>query len=600
MFIRTMLLFVGFGFLFGCAIAPKKPVGVALGDYAYTKQYISWLIEKEVKKQDVTGVSIALVDDQKVVWAQGFGYADKANNIPATADTVYRLGSISKVLTATAAMQLAERGKIDIDKPLKTYLPEFSIKTRFPDTAPITPRNIMTHHSGLPANLIKGMWTKDPEPFIRVVDEIKNDYVAYPPNYVFAYSNLGVTLLGAMIERVSGEDYSAYMNHRLLQPMGMIHSSFTAKPDVPLMSKAYSKGKEVEEMPLRDVPAGGLNSSVIDMSRFMEMIFAEGKSGENQIIRPETLTEMLTPKNLDVPLDLNFRIGLGWMLGGLGGIDIQNAGPVAHHNGGTFNFMSQMIVLPKHKLGVIVLSNSASGARVVSEVATKALKLALEAKTGIKQPKEKKPAIDPTPLSPKTLQTYVGDYATMVGLVKVSDKSSQLRAEAMGKTFQLEHRSDGQFGLKYKLLGLIPISLGDLGNIGFSRATIEGRDVLIGSENNQSMLIGEKIKPVPIPQSWLNRVGEYTIIDRGDNPMVPDKISLRYEDSLLVFESFYADNPKMPSRTAIYPVSDNEAVIAGLGSGMGETIWVIPAGNEEIGLFSGLELKKQNEAPAYP
>ena len=142
-----------------------KPEATALGDYEYTKQYMSWLIKKEMKRNNITGLSIALVDGQKVVWSAGFGYADKVNNIPATSQTVYGAGSISKLFTATATMQLAEQGKIDIDKPLQTCLPRFSIKTRFPDAGPITPRNIMTHHSGLPSDLRKGMWSKKPEPF---------------------------------------------------------------------------------------------------------------------------------------------------------------------------------------------------------------------------------------------------------------------------------------------------------------------------------------------------------------------------------------------------------------------------------------------------
>jgi CubicO group peptidase (beta-lactamase class C family) len=86
------------------------------------------------------GVSIAIVDDQKIVWSQGFGYADVKNNLPATSETVYRIGSISKLFTVMATMQLAEQGKVDIDQPLKKYLPQFSVKTRFPDSGPITLR----------------------------------------------------------------------------------------------------------------------------------------------------------------------------------------------------------------------------------------------------------------------------------------------------------------------------------------------------------------------------------------------------------------------------------------------------------------------------
>ena len=122
-----LLLFV----LAGCAAMPPKPETMARNDYTYTREYISWLVRKEMKKNDVTGLSVALVDDQRVVWAEGFGFADLANQRPATPETIYRVGSISKLFTATAAMQLVEQGKLDIDQPLQRYLQEFSARSRF-------------------------------------------------------------------------------------------------------------------------------------------------------------------------------------------------------------------------------------------------------------------------------------------------------------------------------------------------------------------------------------------------------------------------------------------------------------------------------------
>src|ERR1039457_208923 len=122
----------------GCSAMPIRPESIPRGDYTYARDYISWLARSEMSKHGVTGLSIALVDDQQLVWATGFGFADKAGNVPATAETVYRAGSISKLFTATAVMQLAEQGLLDIDKPLQNYLPEFFIKNRFSDAAPIT------------------------------------------------------------------------------------------------------------------------------------------------------------------------------------------------------------------------------------------------------------------------------------------------------------------------------------------------------------------------------------------------------------------------------------------------------------------------------
>ena len=334
-----------------CAIPPKKPLDTSRGDYTYTKEYMTWMIKHEMDDADVTGLSIALVDDQQVVWAQGFGYADKQADLKATADTVYHLGSIAKVFTATAAMQLADQGKLDIDQPLQKYLPEFSIKSRFGSTANITPRNIMTHHSGLPCNWVRGMSERHPEPFTDVVTAVQNEYVAFPPDYVFSYSNLGVTLLGAAIGKVSGQPYASYMDAHLLRPLAMVHSEFA--PHIP--GKSYNKGREIEAIPLRDLPSGGLNSSANDMSNFMRMVFADGEYEGKRIIQPDTLHEMFKVQNSKVPLDFDFKMGLGWMLSGL---DVPGAGTVASHGGTTLNYHTAMVVLPEHKLGVVVLSNS--------------------------------------------------------------------------------------------------------------------------------------------------------------------------------------------------------------------------------------------------
>src|SRR5262249_48776735 len=169
------------------------------------------VIAYEMRKNDTPGLSIALVDDQRVVWAQGFGYADWELKIPATERTIYRAGSISKLFTDTAALQLAEQGRLNIDAPLQTYLPEFSIRQRVAKAAPITLRDLMTHHAGLPRDVLKGFQTTEPAAFDTLLTELGDEYAAYAPGQCFYYSNVGVTLLGSAIQRVSGEPFTVHM-----------------------------------------------------------------------------------------------------------------------------------------------------------------------------------------------------------------------------------------------------------------------------------------------------------------------------------------------------------------------------------------------------
>jgi CubicO group peptidase (beta-lactamase class C family) len=572
--------------LAGCSLAPTKPASIARGDYTFTKQYISWLIEKEMSSADVTGLSIALVDDQEVVWAQGFGYADKQANIKAAPDTVYHLGSIAKVLTATAAMQLAEQGKLNIDQPLQRYLPEFSIKSRFGDTQGITLRSIMTHHSGLPGNWVRGMSERHPRSFTDQVAAVKNEYVAWPPNYVFSYSNLGVSLLGAAIGRVSGEGYAAYMDAHLLKPLGMTHSEFAAR----IPGKAYNQGREVEAIPLRDLPSGGLNSSASDMARFMQMVFADGSFGGRQIVKPESLFEMFRVQNANVPLDFDFHMGLGWMLSG---VDVPRAGTVASHGGTTLNYHTMMVVLPEYKLGVVVLSNSATAQGMVGDVAAETLKLALEAKRGITQPAPKPVEAGIVPLTEADIRDYSGYFETLIGLVKVENRDGELISELMGHDFELVKHENGEFGVRLKLLGFIPVANREMKEMNLSLHRIEGRDVLALKRDGESMLVGEKLHPAPLPEYLNEYVGEYEIVNKHDGPM-PENIRIVREGDLLVGEFTSSLMPGFLFRAAFLPAAPNELVMAGVGAGKGETLHLYKTRSEVHMSYSGFDLRKKD------
>ena len=577
--------------LAACGGAPPRPDSVARNDYDGIKTYVSQLIRHEMNESQVTGLSIALVDDQRIVWAEGFGYADKERKQPASAQTIYRVGSISKLFTATAAMQLAEQKKLDIDRPLQNYLPEFSIQSRFPPTAAITPRNLMTHHSGLPRDFAKGMFTKNPVPFTQLVQELRSSDAAYPPNQHFSYSNVGVTLLGHAIQNVSGVPFADYIQRSVLQPLGMKDATMEPGPArSELMSKAYRRGELAEELPLRDVPAGGLNTSVVDLSHFLSMVFADGRTGTTQVLRPESVAEMLRPQNTEVPLDLNFHNGLGWMLSTLGSSTIENAGPVAHHAGAMLYFHSQMYALPEHKLGVIVLANSGTARRVVDHVATETLALALEAKSGIKQPKHAKvPAADPA-WPTEQLQPYVGEYTTIAGFARISLDGNRLRADAFGRSFDLVPRSDGQLGVEYSLLGLFHIDLGTLGAIGFSRRSVAGHEVLVARAGSQEMLVGERVRPPADLGRWRQRLGTSVITNAGDDHTFVDGIALIEDHGFLLAELKMTDGPT--SRIPLQIISDNEAVMLGPLADGGGTLRCAQTSDGERCVIAGYTLKR--------
>ena len=581
--------------------APQKKPVIPYKEYTYakTKQNISSLILKKMKKHKIMGLSIALVDDQKIVWAKGFGYADKAKKKPAASETVYRVGSISRLFTGIAVMQLAEQGKIDIDWPLKTYLPEFSIRTRYPDADPITPRSVMTHHSGLPTTFLKGMWTRNPDripglrkSYTELVYKITDEYTTSPPNFIFSYSELGMSLLGHMVEKVSGKDFVSYMDESVLAPIGMTLSSFWSTTSINiLLSKVYKKGKEIRPTFNRDLPAGSLYSNVLDMSRFMMMVFANGRVGERQILRPETMAEMLHPQNSKVPLDFNLRIGLIWMLNRTGR-QLDYAGTAALQGGSLGEFRSMLIILPEHKLGVVVLANSPPISSILY-IAVRALKSALKEKTGLTPPKPKSSPI--VSLSKEELRAWEGRYACIIGIVSFKVKGKYLLGTLRGNSFRLLPHADGTFSPRYLLFGFIPIKISAMENMRISFAEIEGRKVVALYSYGMFKGIGEKIQPVSVSilKAWLNRLGAYEIMNAGDDELFFKNIKLRYNSGLLIFDATILMANNLKVSVALTPVSDTEAVICGLGSFMGGTIRVVTIDSKQKLLFSGYEFSRK-------
>lgn len=579
--------------LSGCAMAPAHPGSVRPGDEDAVKAYLTKLINHEMSKSDVPGLSIAIVDDQRVVWSQGFGYADQERRILASPETIYRVGSISKLFTDMAAMQLVEQGKLNLDVPLKTYLPNFSIKERAGDAVAITPRMLMTHHSGLPRDILKGFMTTTPEPFSNVVDKLRDEFADYSPGQTFSYSNVGVSVLGCVIQQVSGEPFADRLKKEVLLPMGMSHSAFeTGVSSSEWMAKGYQGDKPSVEPSLRDVPAGGLNASVVDMTHFMSTIFAGGVHDGHRILQPETLAEMLQPQNLNVPLDMNFQVGLGWMLSTFGRNTIQGGGVVAHHAGATRLFHSQIYILPEHKLGVVVLANSNAALQVVDHIATEALALELEAKTGIKQPgPQDVPTVD-QPDSSEDLAKASGRYTTIVGPVNVSAQDGRLRAEVADHTLNLNRRVDGRYSLDYALLGIFHIKLGTLSELGLSFQQVAGHDALIARHGAQEMLVGDKVLPPASLGDWHKRLGDYEIVNLGNDVRLINSIRLAEDHGYLMLELTMSDNPYQTERSFLMPKSNVDAVLLGTLRDGGANVKVVPVDGEERLEISGYQVRR--------
>lgn len=586
---RTLGLAIPLLALAACATPPSPPAHLAPGDYRYVEEYLSWHIPRQMKKHNVPGVSIALVDDQRVIWARGFGHADRERRIPATADTVYQAGSISKVLTAAAVMQLAEHGVMDLDEPIQRYLPEFSMRSRWGEAPPsLSLRALLSHHAGLPTFYLKGFFSR--QPLGEFVKALRDEHLAYPPDRVFNYSNLGPNLAGAAIERLTGKGFAAHMHEALLEPLGMANSAFELTPAIAArLARGYVKSAPSDPITIRDVPAGGLFSSVNDLARFMRLVLAGGELDGRRILKPESVAEMLTPQYPDRPLDLGQRFGLGWMLSG---ITVHGGGTVAWHNGGTKSFLGQMLLLPEKRLGVVVLANSDSAASLVYDTAELALQLALEARDGITPPPPSAPAAAAVRLPAEVLERYSGDYSLMGVLAHVKRRGERLALHVFGHTLDLVPVGHDEFRAEYRLLGLIPVSI-RFPPVQFAR--VEGRDLMLLKDRGV-LVTAEKIPAYPIPAAWARRAGEYRLVNPDPEYLVDLKHArLTIEDGKLLMDMRISGLEDRNIKVVLMPLSDDAVYVFGLGRNVGDVAVTERHGARELMRFSGYYFERASQ-----
>ena len=187
-----------------------------------------------MKRHGFTGPSVAYVDDRRVVWSEGFGLADEARGVEATAATLYRAGSVSKLFTALAVMQLAERGRLDLDAPITDSVPTFDPRTRFGSIDGITLRTILSHHSGIPNAIRDGLFAREPDAFETVTARLAGHYAAYPPDTVFSYSNAGYCVVGHAVQNVTGRPFVDHVARSAWTELRWLSTSSPAKPELPL------------------------------------------------------------------------------------------------------------------------------------------------------------------------------------------------------------------------------------------------------------------------------------------------------------------------------------------------------------------------------
>ena len=303
----------------------------------------------------MAGAVVAVVKDGQVLLVKGYGEADVAAKKPVVADqTLFRPGSISKVFTATAVMQLVEQGKLDLDRDVNDYL-DFAIPKTFAE--PVTLRRLLTHTAGF-EEVVKNLFVAS----AAEMRPLREYLIAAMPERIFrpgtvpSYSNYGLALAGYIVERTSGEPFEKYIAAHILEPLRMEHSTFAQPLPQSLettMSKGYvatAQGAKNFEF-VQAAPAGALSTTGADMTRFMLALLAEGTLDGVTILKPETVRAMET-RQLDWPPAVR---SLGLIL-----MEYSSNGQrIVGHAGDTFYFHSDMILIPEARVGLFISYNSA-------------------------------------------------------------------------------------------------------------------------------------------------------------------------------------------------------------------------------------------------
>ncbi len=347
----------------GAASLPfTMSIGAAPADAARAALagFDAWL-DSAIVAWKVVGVSIGITVDGQTVYLKGHGLRDLEKRLPATPQTLYAIGSSSKAFTTFAMGTLVDQGKLQWDVPVRTYLPWFRMNTDFA-TLHITPRDLVTHRSGLPRH--DALWynntTMSREDLVR--------RIAYLPlnkdlRETFQYNNLMFLTAGYLVGSINGSSWEDGLRQLVLTPLGMTRTNFSVKEsqaDADFSQPYRVQHDSIQRIPFRDIsivgPAGSINSSAEDMLKWVGLHLAGGKRGDTQVIQSSTLRDMYRPYTPisgmgDNPELGPMSYGLGWF------IDTYRGHYRAQHGGNIDGFTASVTLLPQDRIGIVVLVN---------------------------------------------------------------------------------------------------------------------------------------------------------------------------------------------------------------------------------------------------
>ena len=411
---------------------------------------------QELINQGASAVAIALVDDKRIIWSQGFGLADRVTGQMPTHSTMFGIGSVSKMFATIAVMKLVDRGVIDLDTPLVSYLPTFRMAAAGYEK--ITVRMLLNHSSGFPGTDSRNMVTRSPVPgyLDQVLQTLSMSRLKAPPGYMSVYCNDGFTITAALVEAMSGKSYVQFVQDEILTPLGMANTRYplSAFP-AGSYAKAYVKGAAKPQEFVNTFASGGVYSTADDMARIAMMFLNGGRVGTTRILSGASVAEMAkdqTTGSFDPVHSDTWAYGLGWDSVSQPGLAAVGFDGWAK-GGDSIDYHAALVVSPQAQLGIVVLTSGPGSPMAVAE---RVLLRALDENGRIAAFPSPLLAVVPpvAPVPDGLLAAIAGEYAQGSSIVQLRAQPdgsllASLRSDA-GWTptppgSPLKYRSDGWF-----------------------------------------------------------------------------------------------------------------------------------------------------------
>ena len=561
----------------GYAATLSEPQVVAL------KRELSEAAQALLDNRKAAGVAYAVVEDGQVRILEASGWADADLQRTLQTDTPLPLGSVSQLYAAALAMGLVEAGQLSLDDTVQKRLPALQLKARGPSILPITLRALLSHHSGLSAGDARGLYLETPAANSVLTREL---ILSRAPGVLTEESPQAIELAGALLSQTAGLSYAQLLDRHINKPLALRHTGLAPLPGAAV---GHRKGDSEPVLYPRDLAALGVQASIGD---FAKLLAALDPQQPGKWLSSASRSTLISAQNRHVRYDFENRQGMPWQL-----FTSRRAavGEVATVSSRVPGFRTEVRMFPSHRLSVALVANWSEAGEELDQFIRQISDAALQAKAGIARRNPDEPLPQRIAL-PKGLvfDAPAAHYSSSMGLLRPQVDDDGFDFELGGFGLRAVRRADGWYALRYRLLGVIPLSLSFVKKVLIAPVRVGAQRLLVYHAGDSTGLFGSAFEPSAAPPQLQGLLGKYRISN-------PDPVSERWrisdialvlDDGVPVLRASFDNLLDVDMTLPLRALGDNRYGVPGLVPGLGDSIRVLPGDPARI-LFSGYILERE-------